>query len=307
MEALKASTSQGYGKYIYIAVIFIVLAVSLYYFYNWIKGDGDLQSVVLYSSPTDGIDGKSDPAVLFTPKENVPPLYEGGEYSVSTWIYITKWDTANNKPFLTLDGGSDASFLTLVMYLGKATSKLGIRVSTDTASTTLSASTTTIPEGIQLTPSVISDLIGTQASGISPMFNDTDLRKCDIEEVGIQRWVNITAVLNGRTLDVYIDGKMSRSCVLASMFKVSGSSGARLSIGNKMGFGGIIGTTQAANFALSPGQIYNIYQAGPIDASVMTQLKQWVDPNMFGVTILVIVVLAFASQGLEPAKASTNQ
>jgi hypothetical protein len=188
----------------------------------------------------------------------MPPLYGGGEFSISTWIYVTNWgiNKGKNKVFLTLSGGANA-FSTLVMYLGQNINKLGVRVTSDTtdASTTLDSSQMTLLR-----------------SGVTP-YTDvaSDFKKCDIESVDLQRWVNITAVLSGRTLDIYMDGKLSRSCVLNGVYKVDGDT-STLTLGGPSGFGGYIGQTRGANYAYSPDQVYLNYLNGPFNTSLLSQI-----------------------------------
>ena len=94
---------------------------------------------------------------------------------------------------------------------------------------------------------------------------------CDLPEVDLQRWVNITVAVNGKTVDVYLDGKLSRSCVLPSFFKVDagGYSANLLAYG---GFGGQIATTTMYDSALNPEQVYKNYMAGPLP---ITNIGQW--------------------------------
>jgi len=256
--------------------VFALIALGLYYFYKWLNGSGELTDVVLYTDPFSGLPGKSQKPTTFSPDNTeIPALYEGGEYSVSTWIYITNWEVNKNynKPFLTLSGGSGSGgFKTLVMYLGQNVPKLGVRVST-------TATTLTTDELNKIRPAD-----GTNY-GVAP-YTDAggDFKKCDVESVDLQRWVNINAVLNGRTLDLYIDGKMTRSCVLDSMFKVDGDV-PEVIVGGPYGFGGIIGQTQAANFAYSPDQVYKIYQNGPLDSSPWSKIKGYFDPSKYSLTI----------------------
>jgi hypothetical protein len=44
---------------------------------------------------------------------------------------------------------------------------------------------------------------------------------CNVANVPIQRWVNLIVSLYGRTLDVYIDGKLVRTCVLPGVAKIA--------------------------------------------------------------------------------------
>ena len=243
--------------------IAILLILGLYYLYRWINGSADVKDIVLYSSVDSGIPGKSDAATIYN-DARVPTLYSGGEYSVSTWIYVTNWGINNalNKTFLKLSGGG-SQYSTLVMYLGQRVNKLGIRVSTDSSAT----GTPFLLDSTQMS------LINNGASPYSDV--SSDFKKCDIDSVDLQKWVNITAVLSGRTLDVYIDGKLSRSCVLNGVYKVDSTSATTLSLGGANGFGGLIGLTRAANFAYSPDLVYKYYQNGPFSTFSFFDLSKY--------------------------------
>jgi len=266
----------GASNMVFSVSVFVILAIALYYFYKWLNGSDEMKDMVIFTSYDSGLPGKADKVARFTPdNSDVPPMYEGGEFSVSTWVYVTNWgiNKGYNKPFLVLSGGAgQAGYATMVMYLGQNVNKLGIRVST---------------ENDKLTSTKLEQIrpITGNGYGVSPYTdNSADFKKCDIENIDMQRWVNITAVLNGSTLDVYIDGKMSRSCVLPGMFKVDGES-TEVLLGGPYGFGGIIGQTVAANFAYSPDRVYKIYQNGPLDTSIWTKLKGLLSPSQTSISV----------------------
>ncbi len=261
--------------------VFALIGLSLYYFYKWLNGSGELTDVVIYTSPSDGLPGMATKPTVFVPENSdIPSLFSGGEYSVSTWIYITSWEVNKgyNKPFLSLSGGG-GDFKTMILYLGQNTPKLGIRTSTSVGGATSSGVSLTTAEQIKIRPT------NGNGFGSSP-YTDTggDFKLCDVESVDMQRWVNITVVLSGRTQDVYIDGKMSRSCVLPSVFTVDGDS-PQIIVGGPYGFGGLIGTTRAANFAYSPDQVYKNYQNGPMDTSLWSRIKGFLDPSQFATSV----------------------
>ena len=246
-------------------VVAILMVMALFYLWKWLYGSSDEQDMVVYSSSSDGLPAKSESSKVFSGAQ-VPQIYGGGEYSISTWIYVTNWNTRNgfNKPFLVLTGGRD--LMTLVMYLGQRTNKLGVRVSVEAQNNTGDL-TNTAHKAI--------------VDGISP-YTDTspDFKKCDIEQVDLQKWVNITTVLSGRTIDIYIDGKLSRSCLLDGLFKVDGEM-PTLKLGGPNGFGGFIGMTRAANFAYSPDRVYTYYQEGPFSSFSLSSL----DPGSYSFDI----------------------
>ena len=234
---------------IYLVVILILIGC-LYYLWHWLNG-GSVQDMVLYESTEDGLPARSQMPTVFNGLQ-VPQIYPGGEYSISTWIYVTNWSVNKgfNKPFLVLSGGGN-QYATLVMYLGQFTNKLGVRLSYETVN---------VNDGLITTSGsspVYSKLVAAERG-----FTDPDLQKSDIESVDLQKWVNITAVMMGKTIDIYVDGKLSRSSVMDGLFKTDGDV-PTLSLGGPNGFGGIIGKTRAANVAYSPDRVYAYYQEGP--------------------------------------------
>ena len=271
MEAI----TQGPGRMIFMVCVFIIFALSIYYLYRWLNGSGEMQDVMVYGDPESGMKAKKDLPSIFK-GEQLPALYGGGEYSVSTWIYITNWNEnkLKNKVFLTLSGGGGAGgFKTLVLYLGQNVNKLGVRVSYDSNTSVGSPNILNSAQMDKIT------------NGVTPYTDMAgDFKKCDIESIDIQRWVNITVVLSGRTSDVYIDGKLSRSCVLDSMFKVDANT-PTLELGGKDGFGGLIGMTRAANFAYSPDQVYKHYQSGPFHSAWLTWWQMLTNPGQIGILI----------------------
>lgn len=101
----------------------ILGAVALYYLYKYIYG---VQGIASQSIITTAIAGntKTKPA-LYT----IPPVYEGGEYTVTFWVYVTgfKDQAGLNKHVLEIRG---VDYSTLVVGLGAHKNKLMVRVNT---------------------------------------------------------------------------------------------------------------------------------------------------------------------------------
>jgi len=84
--------------------------------------------------------------------------------------------------------------------------------------------------------------------------------KCTIRNFPLQKWVNLTVSLYGRTLDVYIDGKLVRTCILPGVAK-SGTGGSILVTPGK-GFSGWTSQTRYYPDATNPQEAYGIYKEG---------------------------------------------
>jgi hypothetical protein len=93
---------------------------------------------------------------------------------------------------------------------------------------------------------------------------------CSVNQVPIQTWTNIIIVQNGKALDVYLDGKLTRTCVLPDPASLS-SSNANLFVcpqtssatGNgEDGFAGYTSSFRYFPYPLNPREAYKIYREG---------------------------------------------
>jgi len=298
-----SNQNSSIARVIPVFIIFFGL-LALYYLYQYLFGSASSNS---YDLITKTQSAQSDPAKALTfVSTQIAPLHEGGEFSVSTWIYISNWSyrAGFNKPILSIGG---ANFDTLRMYLGANTPKLMVRVHTKeggiaTPGAVRSPGMGSVPPGTtgssgSMTPGVNADGSLAAVSNTSvpdsldvATFNQTfntlqsgsglldNSHLCDIPELNLQRWINITVAVNGKTVDVYLDGKLSRSCVLPNPFKVDTTHSANLL--QNGGFGGQISTTTMYDIALNPEQVYRNYMAGPMPISSFTGLIGSFFPNI---------------------------
>ena len=94
----------------------------------------------------------------------------------------------------------------------------------------------------------------TDTSSVSQTHN------CNIKNVPIQSWVNALISVNGRTLDVYIDGKLVRTCVMPGVAKVANNSPVVITPNG--GFSGYTAKIQYWPNATNPQEAWNIYRDG---------------------------------------------
>ena len=83
---------------------------------------------------------------------------------------------------------------------------------------------------------------------------------CNVTNIPLQKWVNVIVSLYGRTLDVYIDGKLVRTCVLPGVAKIANT--APVYVTPLGGFSGKTSNVHYYGDAVNPQQAYNIYRAG---------------------------------------------
>jgi hypothetical protein len=271
MEAV--NNSSPVGRIVPVLIIFAGL-VGLYYLYQYLFGPKGTNTYTLLSTTQRAHIDPSKPITITS--NDLPVLYEGGEFSISTWIYINNWSYRQgfNKSIISIGG---PNFDTIRIYLGGYKPSLSVRLQTKENN----AANNTVPSGgINVT---LGNKMGqvdsldraTQNATFNILQSDSGLLDssplCDLPELDLQRWVNISVSVTGRTVDVYYDGKLARSCVLPSFYKVDagGYSANLLAYG---GFGGEISTTTMYDSALNPEQVYKNYMAGP---EPITNIFSW--------------------------------
>jgi hypothetical protein len=89
---------------------------------------------------------------------------------------------------------------------------------------------------------------------------NTVVTTCSVANVPVQKWVNLTISVYGRSLDVYIDGKLVKTCLLPGVANVNNS--ADVYVTPAGGFDGWTSRFQYFPNALNPQQAYNIYAKG---------------------------------------------
>ena len=268
-----SNTGSGFGM---LNVVFVILGLAaIYYLYTFLYTSKNTTATTLIQSQQSASMPPATPPTAPTP-------YEGGEYSVNTWIYISSFNKNRNtrKHILELKG---EYFSSLLIALGAFKNTLTVRThsidvvqgfqsgsgsSSGSRSGSSSATTTTAPPNAGTAGSLATEDVDAL---FAPMAMDDDLLDtppiCDLPEIDLQRWTMITVVLSGRTIDVYLDGKLSRSCTSSSYYKVD-PTGVTMNLVDRGGFDGYIGNTMAGAYSMNPDEIYRTYLSGPQGSSM---------------------------------------
>jgi hypothetical protein len=233
-------------------VLYVVaFLVALYFIYKFFVSKSDLDVDVL-NAETD-----ANVQQVFDLPSNVR-VKTGGEYTISFWTYINSWDyraglAKSVLQIIDSNLGSNA-LLTTILYPNEP--KLMVRVHTESKNT-----------GMDYTNfNNFNSLLSGSQNGA--MFGPTvESPMCDLADIDLQRWINITISVNGRIVDVYYDGKLARSCVLPDIPIAPMTGSQKIVIGSKGGFAGKVSGIQFFGYPLTPDRIYSIYQAGPRGAA----------------------------------------
>ena len=88
---------------------------------------------------------------------------------------------------------------------------------------------------------------------------------CSLDNVPLQKWTNLIITLNNRALDLYLDGKLVRTCVLPGVPKIGSSSDVYVTpkgADGQAGFSGEVASFRYIANAINPRKAYEIYKEG---------------------------------------------
>lgn len=271
------NSGTGAVKFVVGILLFIAIVTGIYYLYNFLYNATSSQTSVTIlpgplsmAKPSVTVNSATNAAVA---QANLTGLLDGGQYSTSLWIYVNSTNGGGPNPPLVhlLDISKDNKSAsatasgrgnTLVFIgLNPKNGSLIVRQSTGDATDSQIDNSVAGTSGSHYP---LTSLISNYNTAGTTTYTSKD--KCDIlNGIEYQRWSLITVVGNGRTLDVYIDGKLARSCVYNSQFALSSSDGTgTATIGyNNTNLKGFFSNGQFYNYALTPDQVWTNYQAGP--------------------------------------------
>ena len=101
---------------------------------------------------------------------------------------------------------------------------------------------------------------------------NTVVHTCSVSNVPIQKWVNLTVSVYGRTMDLYLDGKLVRTCLLPGVASVNNS--ANVYVTPAGGFEGWTAKFQYYPNSINPQEAWNIYSKGYSNWSSMFNTYQ---------------------------------
>ena len=287
-------------------VFFIVILIVLYYVYSFLYSSGGTESsinvipnavldktkllnggVVRYTSTAAAASGAATSSAV-AQAANQTGLTSGGQYSVTMWLSVYGATNPTN--------GQDAMHLLDIssvagtqLFVGlRADGTLSVRQGTNVAEDDAPNNMGVMGNKWSMTPSASASASASATPSASASTASTFTRndKCDIlNAIEYQRWVLIGVVSNGRTLDVYIDGKLSRSCVYKGLNALGVDSGkGTITVGRQAAGGGsingVLSTTDYFNYALTPDLVWSIYQNGPATASTGSFFNSMFNTNI---------------------------
>ena len=232
-----AAYLKGTNKIVLLLVglfVLFVVGMIVYWIYKAIQKarKGDTLNPILVSGSIDASDSKNMKSwVLPTSSGSSSPSMA---FTLSFWIYIADWDyrTDERKAIIVKD-----------KIIGKVSTG-------DNAA-----------PGIWLDASVNNLIVQTSImGGANPQY-------CNVANIPIQKWTHVAYVLDNRTVDVYVDCKLERSCILSGVPRLNNNK-LHLLPKNKSsevrtGFLGQLSSLRYFSSALKPVDIVRLCNEGP--------------------------------------------
>jgi len=160
------------------------------------------------SNPSSWWDTKNLLATAKDAKEistvSVPDNGEGGTYGYQFWMYVTDWNYkfGKEKHVMSRDDPSNSAIMSPMISLHPTDNTMKVSVS--------------------IFPSQDSSKAEPAPAGHSGSTDDVFV--CEIPNIPLQTWLAVSVTVSTRNLDVYLNGKLVKSCFLTGVPKPVGGS-----------------------------------------------------------------------------------
>ena len=243
-----------------IVLLVIVLSVGGYFLYRYLTSKRELYTSkmlipYIYDAQLDK---------MFT-NSSIPSNISGNEYNINMWIYISDYQYRNNKDKCILFKGnidsssnskldythkSDLKKASCSIWLAKGVNTLIVCTGLDTKFSDKSCPQTTLDGG---------------PTKDCNKTDGVDVDECHVENLPIQRWVNLNVSLRNNVLDIFMDGSLVKSCILNGTPVINKDNLYISKTGSDSmnGFNGYLSKLEYTNKSLSVDNIMKRYKNGP--------------------------------------------
>jgi hypothetical protein len=216
------------------ALLLIFLGITLY---NYLRRKTGKSELALFSADTSSGDKTPSPVngkVKYEISSGELPAGGGVEYGMQYWMFISDWDYNFGKEKQVVKRVGSNGVASPSITLHPTDNSLQVRVAVFPSDDTAGAATPT-------------------SGGTGDSFT------CTVENVPLQSWFAVSMTVFQRNLDIYINGRLVKSCVLPGVPKpVSGN----IIIGDEGGFSGSTCNLRVYPNPLGPEDAKNFFAAG---------------------------------------------
>jgi hypothetical protein len=174
-------------------------------------------------------------------------------FAYSIWFYINDWNYRYGEPKVIFGRMGSKS-------TNGSGSISGINGLDPCPAVVLGAVENNISVSLGCYPGANQEPIPPTTSSTSTPTPTTVLHTCNVTNIPIQKWVNLTLSVYGRSMDLYIDGKLVRTCLLPGVASVNNNSNIYVTPAG--GFDGWTSKFQYFPNSINPQEAWNIYSKG---------------------------------------------
>jgi hypothetical protein len=283
MPSLDDNYSFPWMKMLLAVIVLTILVIVCVVIYRWmVKSDRNEPVLITKPTPSHNV------STITNASTKAPLSTIGQEYTYNFWMYIDNW--ANNfgqmKHVFTRSGTSPMSMDEMsgvanpTVWLYPEENNLAVRVSTLKMSNSMRQA---YDANLYPDYDVVSCNAG-EYTNVNPNYyhakNRNDPQQaakyvnttvaCDISNIPLQRWVMVSVVLWNRTLDVYINGLLTRSVVLPGAPLFDPSELGNIYCGGRSGsqtFSGFFSKFKYYNRAITAPEVMELYEKGPLTSN----------------------------------------
>lgn len=236
-----ASRVGGFFKRsIYLIFGLAILSIIGYFLYTKYAGSSGTGMSTPWSTPTDQTPVAVDGTKGTTIKAVDIPMGDTTDYGVQYWMYIKDWSYGfgRGKGVLLRADPTNPAIVNPRITLHPTDNSLNVTVSL-------------YPAGTRTGAANPSPANATNTTG--------DKFTCTVENVPLQAWFSVSVTVFQRNIDIYINGRLVKSCVLPGIPKLATGD---IVIGANRGFSGSICNVHHYPRMLTPGDALTFYSAG---------------------------------------------
>lgn len=295
--AANAAAKSDKMPMIIIIVVTILLFIFVILYITFAMKSNNLKGKALMTTPV-RVD-KSDTPIQIS-SGDIPKAEVGREFSYSSWLYLENFSQeftgtgADRKPVHKMvmyrgNAGDIGSANPLVMMDGES-NKLYIIIKT-TESSIKDVGANKVADNLNLI--LEKNYFKNKDIDLEDPTNNKHII-LEVDYIPLQRWVNVTFVVDNKVLTVYLDGEIysvKSTDEFKSMRKphvtrlgktvtynliVEKTDGdlfiGKSRIGNKRTIEGFVGKTEFFNYAMSMEEVKKVYQSGPLPRGLLAML-----------------------------------
>jgi hypothetical protein len=200
-----------------------------------------------------------------------------GHFALSCWIFIDDWNYRYGEEKVILikevPSGSGSTSIPKI-YLNKYKNDLYVDLDVigddvDDYQQALAAKlqsesvSYTNVTNLECSGNIIYD--GQTSTGYNCTMS-TNKESVKIENINMQKWVNVLVTVNNRTMDVYINGKLVQTKSFNNIIDTNAFNHGGINVTPNGGFGGFISKVQYYPYYVTPQKAWSIYRDGFGDA-----------------------------------------